>query len=52
MNVPNGPGTPKRPPIQTRGQVVEGKYQPTHKEASPREENMVGLSDLEGYEED
>jgi hypothetical protein len=35
-----------------RGQVVEGKYQPSHRGASPREENIVSLVGLEGYKED
>jgi hypothetical protein len=35
-----------------RGQIVKGKYQPAHGEASLWEENTVGLGALEGYEED
>jgi hypothetical protein len=32
--------------------MVKGKYQPTHMEVGPWEENIVGLAALEGYEED
>jgi hypothetical protein len=41
----------KAPQTRGRGQVVKGKYQPTHRGASPWEENIVGLAGLEGYEE-
>ena len=47
MNVPSGPGTPK-----SRGGVVEGRFQPTRREASPWEENIVSMAGLEGSEED
>jgi hypothetical protein len=49
---PMGQGLPKGPQARDRGQAIEGKYQPTHKRASPWEENNVGLAGLEGYEED
>jgi hypothetical protein len=53
MNIPIGLGTLKRPPqTRGRGQVIEGKYQPTHRGARPWEENFVSLAGLEGYEED
>jgi hypothetical protein len=42
----------KVPQTRGRGQVVEGKYQPTRRRASSWEENIVSLSGLEGYEED
>jgi hypothetical protein len=32
-----------------RGQTVEGKYQPTHRESDSWEGNSVGLAALEGY---
>jgi hypothetical protein len=39
---------------QTRGrsQIVEGRYQPTHGEASPWEETIIGQVALENYEDD
>jgi hypothetical protein len=52
MNAPNGPGTSKGPQIRDRDQIVEGKYQPTHRGASSWEENIVRLVAMEGYEED
>jgi hypothetical protein len=42
----------KAPQTRGRGQVVEGKYQPIFRGASPWEENIVSLAGLEGYEED
>jgi hypothetical protein len=41
----------KAPQTRGRDQAFEGKYQPTYRGASPREENIVGLAVLEGYEE-
>jgi hypothetical protein len=41
----------KDPQTRGRGQIVEGNYQPTHREAGPWEENIVGLAGLEGYKE-
>jgi hypothetical protein len=39
VNVPNGPGTPKTPQTRSRGQVVQGKYQPIHGE--PERKTLV-----------
>jgi hypothetical protein len=47
-----GQGFPEAPQTRGRGQIVEGKYQPTHREDGPWEENIVALAGLEGYEED
>jgi hypothetical protein len=53
MNIPNKPGTPTKPPqTRGRGQFVERKYQPTCREASLWEENIVRLAALESYEEE
>jgi hypothetical protein len=49
---PMGQGLPNALQTRGRGQVVKEKYQPTHRGASPWEENIVGLAGLEGYEED
>jgi hypothetical protein len=35
-----------------RGQVVEGKYQPTCREAASWEETIIKLAGLEDYEEE
>jgi hypothetical protein len=42
----------KTPQTRDRGQIVEGKYQPTSRGASPWEENIVGLAGLKDNEED
>jgi hypothetical protein len=39
-------------PEVPQGQVVEGNYQLNHREASPWDENIVGLAALKCYEEE
>jgi hypothetical protein len=50
MNIPNKPGTPKRP-LRLEAEA-KWSYQPTRREARPWEENIVELTALEGYEEE
>jgi hypothetical protein len=45
-------GLPEGPQTRGRGQIAEGKYQPTRKEVGHWEEDIVSLAGLEGYEEE
>jgi hypothetical protein len=48
MNVPTGQGLPKGP----KGQVVRENISLLTGKPPPREENIVSLVGMEGYEED
>jgi hypothetical protein len=50
MNIPSGPGTPQKPPRleAEASSLKENITPPTHRGASPWEENFVSLAGLEG----
>jgi hypothetical protein len=50
MNVPNGPGIPKRPPDQRQRPGCQRKISAHHRGVSPLEEILVSLASLVGFE--
>jgi hypothetical protein len=50
MNVPSGPGTPKRSPRPEA--EASGKYWPAEGKSVPWQEDIVRLATFDDYEED